>query len=175
MVSTTKVLLSVAVVGGGAGMLIYSSLAEAEYYKHVDEVTLEPQRYVDKSLKVHGFVEPGSIDEQIVGQSTVRTFTLEFKGERIRVRHKGPKPDTFRDLAEVVAQGKLLAEADGPVLEASELMAKCPSKYEEQKRTRAPISVQPASGPAGSSAGASNGPERTQPEPITAPAASSSR
>ena len=141
MVSATKVLLSVAVVAGGGGMLIYSSLAEADYYKHVDEVTLAPDKWVDKSLKVHGFVEAGSIDEKIVGQATVRNFVLEYKGERIRVRHKGPKPDTFRDLAEVVAKGTLLSDADGPVLEASELMAKCPSKYEAEKRSR------PAPGP----------------------------
>src|SRR5688500_3530995 len=116
MVSATKVLLSGAVIGGGAGILIYSSLAAAEYYKHVDEVTLAPDRWGDKSLQVHGFVEAGSIDEKIVGQATVREFVLEYKGERIRVRHKGPKPDTFRDLSEVVAQGTLVAEADGPVL-----------------------------------------------------------
>ena len=83
-------------------MLIYSSMAEADYYKHVDEVTAEPDHWVDKHLKIHGFVEPGSIDEKIVGESTVRTFVLEYKGERIHVTHKGPKPDTFRDLAEVV-------------------------------------------------------------------------
>jgi cytochrome c-type biogenesis protein CcmE len=136
MVSATKVLLSVAIIGGGGGMLVYSSMAEADYYKHVDEVTLSPERWVDKNLKVHGFVEAGSIEEKIVGQATVRTFVLEFKGERIHVRHKGPKPDTFRDLAEVVAQGKLLSEGGGQVLEATELMAKCPSKYEAEQRGR---------------------------------------
>jgi cytochrome c-type biogenesis protein CcmE len=137
MVLATKVLLSVAVVAGGGGVLIYSSLAEADYYKHVDEVTGKPDRWVDKNLKIHGFVEAGSIDEKIVGQTQVRTFVLEYKGERIHVRHKGPKPDTFRDLAEVVAQGKLVAGNEGPVLEATELMAKCPSKYEAERRGRA--------------------------------------
>ena len=145
MVSATKVLLSVAVIGGGGGMLIYSSMAEADYYKHVDEVTLQPDRWVDKNLKVHGFVEAGSIEEHIEGQATVRSFVLEYKGERIHVRHKGPKPDTFRDLSEVVAKGTLVASADGPVLDASELMAKCPSKYEEQKRVRV---APPGGGPA---------------------------
>lgn len=137
MVSATKVLLSVAVLGGGGGMLVYSSMAEAEYYKHVDEVTLDAGRWVDKTLKVHGFVEAGSIDEKIIGQATVRTFVLEYKGERIQVTHKGPKPDTFRDLAEVVAQGRLHRSPEGDYqLDATELMAKCPSKYEEGKRTR---------------------------------------
>lgn len=149
MVSATKVLLSVAVVGGGGGMLIYSSLAEADYYKHVSEVTLEPARWTDKSLKVHGLVEPGSIEEKIEGQTTVRHFVLQWQGERIRVRHTGPKPDTFRDLSEVVAKGTLHSKSEGLVLEASELMAKCPSKYTEKKQVGA-VGVKPASGAAGS-------------------------
>jgi cytochrome c-type biogenesis protein CcmE len=155
MVSATKVLLSVAVIAGGGGMLIYSSMAEADYYKHVDEVTAEPDHWVDKHLKIHGFVEPGSIDEKIIGESTVRTFVLEYKGERIHVTHKGPKPDTFRDLAEVVAKGKLLQTKDGPVLEASELMAKCPSKYEAERRDKKPPpSIQPGSASVPSAQGA---------------------
>ena len=144
MLTATKVLLSVAVVGAGGGMLIYSSLANADYYKHVHEVTAEPERWKDKSLKVHGFVEAGSIDERIVGDSTVRTFVLEYEGQRIQVRHKGPKPDTFRDLSEVVAQGRLSVEDGTHVLIASELMAKCPSKYEEDKNRRRPTGPPPA-------------------------------
>jgi cytochrome c-type biogenesis protein CcmE len=151
MVSATKVLLSVAVVGGGAGVLVYSSMAEADYYKHVDEVTLAPDRWVDKNLKVHGFVEAGSIEEKIEGQATVRTFVLEHKGERIHVLHKGPKPDTFRDLAEVVALGKLVKKDGAIVLEATELMAKCPSKYEADRKRVGPAGAGP--GPAGAGPG----------------------
>ena len=131
-----KILLSVAVLAVGGGLLIRSSIAEADYYKHVHEVQADPARYTGKRLKVHGFVEAGSIDEKIVGHDVTRTFVLEYQGQRIRVRHKGPKPDTFRDLAEVVAAGKLVKQPDGElVVEASELMAKCPSKYEQNKRT----------------------------------------
>jgi len=129
-------------------MLVYSSMAEADYYKHVNEVTVQPDRWVDKHLKIHGFVEAGSIEEKIIGQTTVRTFVLEFKGERIHVTHKGPKPDTFRDLAEVVAQGKLVETPDGPLLEATELMAKCPSKYEAERQGRkAPPTLLPSTSP----------------------------
>lgn len=131
-----KILLSVAVLAVGGGLLIRSSIAEADYYKHVHEVQANPARYAGKRLKVHGFVEAGSIEEKIVGHETTRSFVLEYQGERIRVRHKGPKPDTFRDLAEVVAAGKLVEQPDGEmVVEATELMAKCPSKYEQNKRT----------------------------------------
>jgi cytochrome c-type biogenesis protein CcmE len=131
-----KILLSIAVLAVGGGLLVRSSIAEADYYKHVHEVNADPARYTGKRLKVHGFVEAGSISEQIAGDQMTRTFVLEYQGERIMVRHHGPKPDTFRDLAEVVAAGKLVAQPDGQlVVEATELMAKCPSKYEQNRRT----------------------------------------
>jgi cytochrome c-type biogenesis protein CcmE len=81
-------------------------------------------------MKVHGYVEPGSIDERVVDQETIRTFVLENNGKRIRVRNKGPKPDSFKDKSEVVAEGKIIEENGEPILVATNLMAKCPSKYE---------------------------------------------
>jgi cytochrome c-type biogenesis protein CcmE len=95
----------------------------------------EPLKWKNKALKIHGLVEAGSIKEEIIAQKTHRTFVLEFQGKRIKVRNEGPKPDTFRDLAEVVARGRLVEENGEYVFEASELIAKCPSKYEENQRT----------------------------------------
>jgi cytochrome c-type biogenesis protein CcmE len=133
---TLKILLSLSIIGAAAGVLFYSSMSEAEYYKHVHEVLKDPQRFEGTSLKVHGFVEAGSIVEEIRDQNIHRSFILEYEGQRIRVHHSGPKPDTFRDLSEVVARGTLV-NMDGEFqLEAVELMAKCPSKYEENKRSR---------------------------------------
>jgi cytochrome c-type biogenesis protein CcmE len=82
-----------------------------------------------RPLKVHGFVEAGSIRTQIVAQASVRTFVLGVRGKRLRVTAKGPVPDTFRDQAELVATGRLVGDDSGYVLEASELAAKCPSRY----------------------------------------------
>ena len=132
---TIKIFASLAVVVICAGALVYSSAAEAEFFKHVDEVTADPTRFENRTLKIHGHVAPGSIEENIVDQSTQRTFVLEYNGRRILVRNEGPKPDTFRDLAEVVARGTLLRDGDQYVFEATELMAKCPSKYEQNQRT----------------------------------------
>lgn len=132
---TIKILITIAVFAGGAGMLVYSSMADADFFKHVDEVVAEPDKWQDKNLKIHGFVEAGSIEESIVGQKTKREFVLEYQGKRIRVRNEGPKPDTFRDLAETVAKGRLVKDGDDYVFEASELIAKCPSKYEGNQRT----------------------------------------
>ena len=133
---TVKILLSIGILAAACGILFYSSMSEAEYYKHVHEVLETPERFANTSLKVHGFVEAGSIVEEIKDQNIERTFILGYEGQRIRVRHTGPKPDTFRDLSEVVARGKFIQKDGEYMLEAVELMAKCPSKYEENQRSR---------------------------------------
>lgn len=136
------VILSAIVALGAIGTLVYSSMADAEYYKHVDEVMVEPEKWVGKSFKMHGHVEPGSITEAIEGQKTKRTFVLEYEGQRVMVRSEGPKPDTFKDLAEVVAQGRMTKEGETYVFLANDLSAKCPSKYEENQRSKRPAPTQ---------------------------------
>lgn len=117
-------------------MLVYSSLGDAEYYHHVDELMEAPESWEGKSLRVHGFVEPGSLVEEVVDQRMERRFVLEYEGERLEVTHAGPAPDTFRELSEVVAMGSLERGDDGRyLLAAHELTAKCPSKYEGERRT----------------------------------------
>jgi cytochrome c-type biogenesis protein CcmE len=136
MSRTLKILLSISIFGAAAGVLFYSSMGEAEFFKHVDEVLENPERYRDTSLKVHGNVEPGSIEEEIRDQNIHRSFILQYEGQRIRVSHSGPKPDTFRDNSEVVARGTLVYKDGEYMLEAVELMAKCPSKYEANRRSK---------------------------------------
>lgn len=123
--------LTALVAVGSLGFLVYSGRASSSGYRMVDKLMVEPARWVDKEMKIHGFVEPGSIDVKIENQETLRTFTLQNKGKQVKVHHIGPVPDTFKDASEVVAKGTLTRVADGSYMfEASELMAKCPSKYE---------------------------------------------
>ena len=152
-----KIALTVGIVAGGGGFLVYSSRSHAQHYEMVDKLVDKGiDNYKNKELKVHGYVEAGSIVESIVNQEQRRTFVLQKGGKKIRVFSVGPKPDTFKDQSEVVATGRLVASADvqkladeicagakgNPscpirtdaeqpmVVDSSELMAKCPSKYE---------------------------------------------
>lgn len=135
-----KVALTIAIVVGGISLIVVSSRGDVQYYKMVDELMpaleSEPEVWTGRTLKVHGHVEAGSIVERIEDQQTKRTFVLESKGQRIRVEHNGPKPDTFKDKSEVVAEGRLVEKDGAYVLEAEELMAKCPSKYEGAETNR---------------------------------------
>ncbi len=132
-----KIIITAAVIAGGAGYLIMSSLKHSEYFQEVHELMAEPQKWEGKTLRIHGFVEAGSIDERIIDQKSVLTFVLQQEGKKIKVTHTGPKPDTFKELADVVARGRIV-KLDGKYeFEANELVAKCPSKYEEKARQRA--------------------------------------
>lgn len=142
-----KIALTSAVALAGVGFLVKSSIGGSTDYQMVDKL-VGPylDRWKDHSVRAHGNVLAGSIHEEIVGQETLRTFILEKSGKRIRVFNRGPKPDTFKDESEVIATGTVVpaesfrtqAEALHVVLEpdiafvidATELSAKCPSKYD---------------------------------------------
>jgi cytochrome c-type biogenesis protein CcmE len=142
-----KIALTVGVAIGGAGFLVYSSIDHAQHYQMVDElVSGDMGSWEGKELKVHGWVEAGTIVEKVVNQEMHRTFILQKDGKKVRVFSTGPKPDTFKDLSEVVATGHVvksesmvalakdmgvpLDSSQAYVVDSTELMAKCPSKYE---------------------------------------------
>jgi len=126
-----KIGITVMVALGGLGFLIYNGRESSSGYRMVDKLMAAPDHFVGKEMKIHGLVETGSIEVKIANQETSRTFVLGKAGKRVTVHHVGPVPDTFKDQSEVVAKGTLTKVADGSyVFEATELMAKCPSKYE---------------------------------------------
>jgi len=88
-------------------------------------------------LRVAGNVVPGSIRQ--VGTSA--DFTLVENGETLRVAYKGsePPPDTFKDNSQALALGTF--GKDG-VFHATELQAKCASKYAPQQQQNAPAQPQ---------------------------------
>ena len=139
--------LTAAVALVAVAFFVRSGLSDSSNYKMVDQLLAgDLSKWGDKQLQVHGWVLAGSIKEKVVNQETYRTFLLHKGGKKIRVFNKGPVPDTFKDQSEVVAKGMLMpaaqrkdlaAQLDVPlesdvdyVVEATELMAKCPSKYE---------------------------------------------
>ena len=119
---------TLAIVLGGIGYLFYSSAGEAfEYYKHVDELATNPGAWSGKHLQMHGFVVPGSIAKRMdQGRQQIEyKFQAVNCDKVIEVRYSGTGPDTFKDRAEVVVKGTL----EGNQFHASEISAKCPSKY----------------------------------------------
>jgi cytochrome c-type biogenesis protein CcmE len=156
----TKIVLTGALAVGGMAFLVVSSTSSAQHYKYVDDLMKSDlSAWTGKELKVHGLVETGSIAQKIVNQETDRTFLLQRGGKKIRVFSRGPAPDTFKDESEVVATGHLVASAEmkqragalgvaiesdqAYVVDSTELMAKCPSKYDGARVNLKPTTEAP--------------------------------
>jgi cytochrome c-type biogenesis protein CcmE len=94
------------------------------YYKTIDEVQALNQEDLEKRLRVAGDVAPGSI----VREGALVKFTLMQEHHRLNVVYEGsdPLPDTFRDNAQALADGRM--QPDG-TFHAKRIQAKCASKY----------------------------------------------
>jgi len=108
------------------GILLYTTLGESmQYYKYVDEVAASsPEAWAGKTLQVHGYVVPGSIGRK--RDRLEYQFDIQRNGKTLRAYYSGVTPDTFKDQAEVVLTGRLTAEG----FMATDMTAKCPSKYD---------------------------------------------
>jgi len=141
------------VVVVGIAFVVYSSIANGQQFENLDALTAgDLAQYDGKDMKVGGWVEPGSIVERVVAQETHRTFVMHgLAGRKMRVFHVGPKPDTFTNESQVVSAGRIVpaavfaAEAarldvalrPGEfVIDATDLSAKCPSRYDGMRPTK---------------------------------------
>ena len=129
-IGVTAVVLTLAFSG-----LLWSTLREGtEYYKHVDEVMTSPEQWQGKNMQLHGFIVAKSI---LVNPRTLEyRFSVQNNGSVVNATYTGIVPDTFKDTpgeeAEVVLKGQLTNQ--GFHVAPNGVMAKCPSKYEEQKK-----------------------------------------
>jgi cytochrome c-type biogenesis protein CcmE len=107
------------------GGLLYSTLSEGtEYYKHVDEVMVDPEPWQGRRLQLHGFAS----DVRRKPNTLEYRFDVHNNGHMVKATYTGVVPDTFKDGAEVVLKGSLSPEGFHVVEDG--VMAKCPSKYE---------------------------------------------
>jgi cytochrome c-type biogenesis protein CcmE len=97
------------------------------YYKTIAELGQMGDQAYTKKLRVAGDVGAGSIARK----GNVVEFTLVQEKLNLRVTYDGsePLPDTFRDGAQALADGKM--GRDG-VFHANKIQAKCASKYESK-------------------------------------------
>jgi cytochrome c-type biogenesis protein CcmE len=132
-------MLVVAIVGTLV-WLAASGISETKtYYKTISEVRSLDGPDAAKRVRVTGDVVPGSIRRegdrvffQICEKGHPDTLNVIYVG-------KDPLPDTFRDSAQAMADGKL--QSDG-TFHATAIAAKCPSKYEAapgQKPAQQPL------------------------------------
>ena len=117
--------LIVIVVGTLIWLATANSTETQTYYKTVPELQKMGDTAYGKRLRVGGDVEAGSI--QRIDNHV--QFVLIQETTKLKVAYMGtePLPDTFKDGAQALADGKL--DKDG-VFRAAKIQAKCASKYE---------------------------------------------
>lgn len=120
---------------GGIGSLIISSLSEnSVYFLNVGELLAMEVEQAPSNARIFGTVAPGF---QRSTTSTQLTFTLVDKFEpskTVSVVYYGAIPDAFKENAEVIAEGALVYRDGTTTMNATTIMAKCPSKYAEKSR-----------------------------------------
>ena len=113
------------------GYLIVSSVSNAgSYYREVGEVLGQTDQLVGKSLRVNGNIITESI------KYDAPTLDLSFKisdptdvSKQLDIHFHGVQPDELgREGASAIVEGAL--GSDG-VVQANNLLLKCPSRYEE--------------------------------------------
>jgi cytochrome c-type biogenesis protein CcmE len=91
------------------------------FYLTTSEMIARGPTTISEGYRVNGNVVPGSIEQQ--GLET--TFTVTDGKTEMPVLTDRPLPDTFKDGSEVVVKGSF----DGQQFVATEVLAKCPSKF----------------------------------------------
>jgi cytochrome c-type biogenesis protein CcmE len=120
------------VIVAGIGYLVVSSISKGdalEYFKDVHQALENPGEWKDKRLRMRGNVIAGTIQKKRT--SLEYRFAVYSQNKWVEVTYRGLVPDTFKDCAEVVVKGKLVSPTR---FEATEITAKCPSKYQESQR-----------------------------------------
>jgi len=116
------------------GWLAYTGVRDTKsYYCTIGELQAMGKKAYTRNLRVAGNVQPGSIQRS----GTNARFVLLEQGLTLQVNYQGaePPPDTFKDDAQALAVGTY--GRDG-VFHATQLQAKCASKYAPAKPGEAP-------------------------------------
>lgn len=116
---------------GAIVLLTMTSFDDQIYYLTVNEAVTQRVDLGEQEFRLKGNVVADSLMARD-GVLNDHVFVLIAEGEEAIVHYTGPLPDTFGDDAEVIALGRF--SADG-TFQATEVVAKCPSRYEEQAPT----------------------------------------
>lgn len=124
--------LMVLIVGSLVWLAVGGVKDTKTYYKTIPELQQMGTAAQGAHLRVGGDIQPGSIQKS----ASEVNFVLHQGGQTLRVVYNGtdPLPDTFRDNAQALADGRL--GSDG-VFTANKIQAKCASKYESKPKAPA--------------------------------------
>lgn len=119
------ILFILVAVGAGAYLAIAKTSSSTVYFYTVEEIFAATD-LPEKAIRISGNVVAGSIDKDLENM-VVRFKVTDASKKELAVTYQGPIPDIFNDDVQVVVEGRLQDD----LFVATNLMAKCPSKYEQ--------------------------------------------
>lgn len=126
---------AIALLLGGYAWTQLETGAAFNYYQSLEE--FQRSAVSGEHARVHGYVAFGSIARDVAAREVrfaVQNDPPHAGGEPGTllpvVFTSLETPDLFKDGAEVVVEGRLLASPGGTRFHADKVMAKCPSKFE---------------------------------------------
>jgi cytochrome c-type biogenesis protein CcmE len=137
MGTTTRLVISGAIIVGVTGYMVYQGAATSwQYYLTVDECIDVGSTLSTATVRVSGKVASGTLE--VNSGQPYAEFVLLGDHHQLRVRSNHELPDSFAEEKQVVVEGRLVSHS---LLEADQVLTKCASKY--------------SSAPVGSSSGGS--------------------
>ncbi|MGC2333905.1 MAG: cytochrome c maturation protein CcmE [Candidatus Acidiferrales bacterium] len=121
-----KFIIGSGIIAATLLVLAYAGYTQSKTYYHtISEVATLHGAALHQRMRVSGDVAAGSI-ERVDGRID---FVLEEQGKKMPVSYTGsdPLPDTFKDGAQALVEGRLTP--DGHFM-ADQVQAKCASKYQ---------------------------------------------
>ena len=132
-------------------LIVSSTKASAQYFVTIDELNANPEQNLNRDLRVSGAVMGDSIsydsttlnlsftvanvpgdNAEIEAQGglaqVLHDAVVDPNRARMQVVYNGPMPDLLRNEAQAIMTGRL---DENGVFHATELLLKCPTKYEE--------------------------------------------
>jgi cytochrome c-type biogenesis protein CcmE len=124
-----KYLIGAIAIFGVIGYLIFFGLSQtSQWAMTLTELNTKGSSAVGQGVRVTGQLQANSVQKDVKANKIA--FVLTDGVHQLPVSYNGVVPDTFDRAVEVVAEGKL--NPDGSFT-ATNLLAKCPSKYDESK------------------------------------------
>ena len=111
------------------GYLFYLSFGSSvSYYLTVSEFTARGTEFCDTNVRIAGKIADSPSDWN--AEDIELRFTIIEGGETLKVIYHGAKPSGFKAGSNILVEGRY---HDDGVFRASQLIMKCPSKYEPEE------------------------------------------
>lgn len=125
MLRKRKFLIGGSLVVLAVAALLFTSLRGSTVYWYTPaELKAQGAAAYNRTVRVAGNVDAGSVQQENSGMTT--RFTITYQGTTLPIYYRGVVPSGFKEGVDVTVDGKLSSSG---VFQGTQILTKCPSKY----------------------------------------------